>query len=220
MLGVVGALILLFTVEGALAQEQGQEEARLSPAGQEGTETAAKVAGQEPNLQAEPNGQAGVADQQRERLRQQARERMRQRALQRRGGETGFGRTLDANAPAGAKGRDELIDKTIAGSTQHQQQLTTIEQQIVLEEAKHRDRTARLNRIHELAQQQNDADVIARVDKLVEKEKRRYDAKMQRMRHRRDLVIEFSQRAAPAQGVADANKNSNQPPANRPVENK
>ncbi len=195
----VGALILLFVVDGVWAQKQGQE----------------------PNLQAEPNGRAAEVNQQRlEQLRQQARERMRQRALQRRSGEAGLRRTLDANAPAGAKGRDELVDKTIAGSAQRQQQLAAVEQQIVGEENKHRDRTARLNRIRELAQQQNNADIIARVDKLVGKEKQRYGAKMQRVRRRKEMVIEFSQRDAPAQGGADANKDSNQPPANEPVENK
>jgi hypothetical protein len=189
VLGVVGALILLFTVDSVLAQE--------------------------PNQQAEPNRQAGVVDQ-REQLRQQAKERMRQRALQRRGGEAGFVRTLDANAPAGAKVRDEQIDKTIADNPQ----LAAIEQQIAGEENKHRDRTARLNRVRELAQQQNNADTLARVDKLVEQEKRRYDVKTQRMKHRRDMVVEFSQRNAPVRGGADANKNSNQPRTNEPVGNK
>jgi len=193
VLGVVGALILLFTVDSVLAQE--------------------------PNQQAGPNRQAGVVDQ-REQLRQQAKERMRQRALQRRGGEAGFVRTLDANAPAGAKVRYEPVDKTIADNPQSRQRLTVIEQQIAGEENKHRDRTARLNRIRELAQQQNNADTLARVDKLVEQEKRRYEAKTQRMRHRRDMVVEFSQRNAPVRGGADANKNSNQPQASEPVENK
>jgi hypothetical protein len=95
-----------------------------------------------------------------------------------------------------------------------------VEHQIVVEENKHRNRTARLNRIRELAQQQNDANTIARVDKLIGKDKPRYDAKMQRMKHRKDLVIEFSQRAAPPQGGADVNKHSNQPQVNEPVENK
>ena len=193
VLGVVGALILLFTVGSVLAQE--------------------------PNQQAEPNRQAGVVDQ-REQLRQQAKEQMRQRALQRRGGEARFGQTPDSNAPAGAKVRDEQIDKTIADNPQSQQRLTAIEQQIAGEENKHRDRTARLNRIRELAQQQNNADTLARVDKLVEQEKRRYDVKTQRMRHRRDMVVEFSQRNAPVRGGADANKSSNQPQAGEPVGNK
>ncbi len=219
VLWAVGALILLFTVDGALAQEQGDDKAPPSPP-VSGIETAAKAMRQEPNLRAEPNRQAGVVDQQREQRRQQAREQMRQRISQRRGGEALPGRTLDANAPVGAKGRDEPVDKTIAGDTQRQQQLTTIEQQIAVEENKHRDRTARLNRIRELAQQQNDANAVARVDKLIGKDKPRYDAKMQRMKHRKDLVIEFSQRGAPPQGGADANKRSNQPQANGPAENK
>jgi hypothetical protein len=219
VLWAVGALILVFAADGALAEEQGDDKARLSPP-VSGTETASKATRQEPNLLAEPNRQAGVVDQQREQLRQNAREQMRQRVLQRRGGEAGLGRTLDANAPAGAKGRDEPFDKTIAGDSQRQQQLTTVEQQIAVEENKHRDRTARLNRIRELAQKQNDANAVARVDKLIGKDKPRYDAKMQRMKHRKDLVIEFSQRAAPPQGGADANKRSNQPQANGPAENK
>lgn len=188
-LWVVGALVLLFTVDGVLAQEPNRPPSEVN-------------------------------QQQLEQLRQQAKERMRQRALQRRGGAAGFGQTLDANAPAGAKVRDEQINKTIADNPQRQQQLTMIEQQITVEEIKHRDRTARLNRIRELAQQQNNADVIARVDKLVGQEKRFYDAKTQRMRHRKNLVIEFSQKPAPAQGATDANKDSNLPPANAPVENK
>jgi hypothetical protein len=211
VLWAVGALILLFAVSGALAQEQGDDKARLSPPVR-GTEIAAKATRREPNLQAEQQG---------EQIRQQARQRIRQQALQRRGGKAGFGRTLDTNTPAGAKGRNEPFDKTIAGDSQRQQQLTMVEQQIAVEENKHRNRTARLNRIRELAQQQNDANTIARVDNLIGKDKPRYDAKMQRMKHRKDLVIEFSQRAVPPQGGADANKHSNnQPQANGPAENK
>jgi hypothetical protein len=104
---------------------------------------------------------------------------------------------VDANAPAG----------------QHQQQLTAIEQQMSHEQAKHMDRLARLKRIRELAQQQGDTETLARVDKLLGQEQQRYDAKTRRMTHRKDRVVEFSEKAAQDKSKkaadADADKDSN-----------
>jgi hypothetical protein len=63
----------------------------------------------------------------------------------------------------------------------HEQQIKQLETQMNHEEAKHNQRLARLNRIKELAEQESSQDVLARVEKLVQKEQRRYSFKRQRM---------------------------------------
>jgi hypothetical protein len=136
----------------------------------------------------------------REQIRQQMRERAGQRRLRADQNEA------DANTPrarvgpeAGGKGAGE----------QHQQQLTAVEQQLAQELAKHRERLARLSRIRELAQQQGDTETVGKVDKLIEKDRRRYEAKTQRMERRKNAIIEF-------QGKAAADLPSGEPQASRP----
>ena len=63
----------------------------------------------------------------------------------------------------------------------HEQQIKQLETQMNHEEGKHNQRLARLNRIKELAEQEGSQDVLARVEKLLQKEQRRYSFKRQRM---------------------------------------
>jgi len=207
----VGTLVLCLAVRGALAQEQSQGDSR-----QEGAEAATKVADQGPNQtsaglvgpQAEPNVQA-VAAEQRERLRPSVNTRIRERVKERRRTLTG---PVESRA---ARARPRSVVDANAPAGQHQQQLTAIEQQMSHEQAKHMDRLARLKRIRELAQQQGDTETLARVDKLLGQEQHRYDAKTQRMTHRKDRVVEFSEKAAQDKSKkaadADADKDSNRP---------
>jgi len=66
----------------------------------------------------------------------------------------------------------------------HQQQLSAFKTQALEEEAKHRKRLARLERIRQLAVEENSTEIIERVDKLLEKQQQRYERKRQRIRMR------------------------------------
>jgi hypothetical protein len=66
----------------------------------------------------------------------------------------------------------------------HQQQLQAMQKQMQHELAKHMERQARLNRLHELAVQKGDTEMIARVDKLIAKEQELFERKGQRMQQR------------------------------------
>jgi hypothetical protein len=108
------------------------------------------------------------------------------------------------------------LEKEISEVNQSHQRLNTIEQQLSLEEAKHRERLARLNRINALAQQQGNTEAAAQTDKLLQEEQRRYDMMMQRMEHRKNRAVEFSKKAAPEKGTNKTgqgrDKDVNQPP--------
>jgi len=189
-----GALVLCLAAGGASAQQTGQGQAQ-----QQNIPPTDKVVTQDANQPAEPNRHAAMPGP--EQLRQQARERMRERVKERREmenrGPMNTRRTIDANAPQ-MKGRGAAPgEKPAAEGAVNQQPLEAIEQQISLEEAKHRDRLARLNRIRELAQQQGDTEKVAQVDKLLTEDQRRYDMKMQRMNRGKKRIVEFSQKPAP-----------------------
>jgi hypothetical protein len=96
-----------------------------------------------------------------------------------------------------------------------------MEQMMSQEQAKHRDRLARLNRIRELAQEQGDTETVARVDKLLEQEKLRYEAKTLRIQRRKDRMAEFMERVelekTKKANVADANKDANQTPVEKTI---
>jgi len=62
-----------------------------------------------------------------------------------------------------------------------EKQLQAFEKQLRHEQAKHMERAARLTRIRELAVQKGDAETIARVDKLIQKEQQVYDRKLQHL---------------------------------------
>jgi len=184
ILWAVSSLVLLFTVTGVLAQAQEN---------QQGTPTAVKAAAQEPNRNTEPNA---------EQLRQDARQRMRQSIMERRR----RGMPGDMNAPIPSAGSP-------VGGTARQQQPADVNQRIAQGQAKHLERLARLNRVRELAQQQNNTDTVARADKLLNEENRLYEAKMQRMTAFKNRMAEHSKRTARQAGAAEANKDGNRPPS-------
>jgi hypothetical protein len=193
-----GALVLCLAAGGALAQQTDQGQTK-----QQNIPPTVKVATQDANRPAEPNRHAAMPNP--EQLRQKTRERMREHVKERREmgsrGQMNPRRTTDINALAGVKGKMKDRgaapgEKPAVVSAEHQQQLEMIEQQISHEEAKHRDRLARLNRIRELAQQQGDTEKVARVDNLFPEEQRRYDMKMNIMDRGKKTIIELSQQPA------------------------
>jgi hypothetical protein len=140
----------------------------------------------------------------------------------------------DANTPAAVKYKGEPnakdqrkpVEQGVTRSVNPQQRLAVLEQQISYEEAKHMDRLARLSRIRELAQQQGNTETVGRVDKLLEEEQQLYDAKTRRMEHRRNIIVEPSEKTSPDKGLsrrraepdrkgigAGRNRDGNQPPA-------
>lgn len=75
----------------------------------------------------------------------------------------------------------------------HQQQLKALEAQMFHEEAKHVKRVARLERIRELAAEEGNTKTVARVDKLLGKERQRYDRKLQRMQERKHKILQLAE---------------------------
>ena len=64
-------------------------------------------------------------------------------------------------------------------------QAEALKKKIIHEEAKHRRRKARLNRIRQLALEKNATETVQRIDDLLKKEQTRYVNKQQKMRLRR-----------------------------------
>lgn len=81
----------------------------------------------------------------------------------------------DVNRPA------DVVEKGKTLGKEHAKQAQAFQKQIQREDAKHMERHARLVRIRELAAQKGDAEMVARVEKLMEKEQQVYSRKVQRM---------------------------------------
>ncbi len=227
IISIVGALLLLLWVDMALAQGGGKD-----PNGQ------GRTGGVEPRIRppraekADPNSvrqrverqekkgdETPAAASERERLREAARQRMRDRVEQRREAQGAAGG--DANAPGRplppfardrAKGGEQADDKQAGKGPDHQQQLKAAGHQVAHEEGKHLQRTAKLERIRELAQQEGDTKTVERVDKLIEKEKQRYDTKKQRAETRKERIAQF------IQARSDANAPAMRPLPRKPAE--
>ncbi len=69
--------------------------------------------------------------------------------------------------------------------------------QMQQELAKHKERLAKLNRIRELAAKKNDAEMTARVDKLIAKENEVYARKLQQMQGQPRVSPQLQLPAAP-----------------------
>jgi len=108
-------------------------------------------------------------------------ERRRQQVLQ--------GGAVDMNAVAHRRGR---IDANLAGGVADPnaagRREAAIEQFLSQQEAKYRERLARLDRIRELAKEQGDANTVDKVDKLIKQDQRIHQIKMQRMSHRKEMT--------------------------------
>ncbi len=85
-----------------------------------------------------------------------------------------------------AKGKD--AEKLTARGKEHQQQLRAIEKQLLHEEAKHRERTARLARIRQLAVEQGKTEIVKRVDQLIQKEQKLNGRRGQRLQKMKQMI--------------------------------
>jgi hypothetical protein len=72
--------------------------------------------------------------------------------------------------------------------------LQALGEQAAHAEAKHLERTARLERIRELAEKEGDAKTLERVNALMKKEQQRYETKTSRIDARRDRAAQFERR--------------------------
>ncbi|MHC4075752.1 MAG: hypothetical protein ACYSRR_00475 [Planctomycetota bacterium] len=84
--------------------------------------------------------------------------------------------------------KDKQKAKAKAKGKTHQQQLKAIDDQIAHEEAKHLERKARLERIRQLAEEENNQETIDRVNKLIEKEQHRHDRKITKLKQRKRKI--------------------------------
>ena len=90
------------------------------------------------------------------------------------------------------KDKDNVVEKGLGKG--HKQQLEAIKKQFVREEAKHLKRKARLERIRELAVEEENTKVVERIDKLLGKEQQRYDRKQQRMQKRQQKTLQSGEK--------------------------
>jgi hypothetical protein len=108
----------------------------------------------------------------------------------------------DANTPLAKAekekgvGRSQTTEMTKAAGREHLQQAVALEKQLAQELEKHQSRVARLNRIKELAEQQQDAKTVDRVEKLLAKEQQRYQHKYERMQQKGEKVEQLGEKAA------------------------
>jgi len=181
-----GTLILAFVPCLALALEQSPNAIR-----------------QTGGFRAEPNQQQMM--QQREMLREQTRKRILERAEQRRRGPN------DINSPVRVRDSNTPITRRPPDPGKL---LADIEQRMADEQAKHLDRFSRLGRIRELAQQQNNTQSLARVDSLIEQENKLFDAKLLRLKHRKDRLTDLMQKGM----LPDVNRKPVAPDINKVIE--
>lgn len=227
-LWVISVLVLFFAAGAfsAQSQEQGKARREIKP-------VLIKTIPGDSNQQVEPNNKAAGDVNQQTRTPRQSREQIRRQTQERfqppspldaKKGRIRPGKPVDANGLPAVKGKGEpnggeaerAVRKSLDRDAQSQQALTTIEQQIAQEEAKHRDRLARLTRIRELAEQQGNTEMVAKTDKLLEQENQLYTAKTQRMSHRRNRMTGITDKNTPdinkMANVYDANRGGNRQP--------
>jgi len=99
------------------------------------------------------------------------------------------GRSLDK-----VKGKGGLEERSggAAKGKNHQQQLRALRIQMLHEEAKHKERVARLERILALARESGNDKLAERVEKLRLKEQQRYEKKLQRMQRRGQKIEQLA----------------------------
>jgi len=93
------------------------------------------------------------------------------------------------------RGKSPVAEKDIGQGRLHQQQVKALESQNLHEQAKHLERLARLNRIRQLATQENGAKTVERVDKLLQMEGQRYSREQQRMQERTQKVLQLGDKS-------------------------
>ena len=90
----------------------------------------------------------------------------------------------------------EAQEKAAAKGKGHQQQLTAVDKQLRHEQAKHMRRAARLARLRELANAKGDAETVARINKLTQREQQRYERKLGQTERRRQEIQQMAAGAA------------------------
>lgn len=90
------------------------------------------------------------------------------------------------------KEKGKAKENVTAKGKEHQQQMKALEKQWTHEEAKHRRRVARLNRIRELAAEEGDTKTLERVDQLLQKEQQRYIRMRERMQVKDERVLQVT----------------------------
>ena len=92
-------------------------------------------------------------------------------------------------------GKGVGVEKGAGKGKRHQQQMTAIGKQMLREDAKHRKRLVRLRRIRVLAVKEGATKVVERVDKLLGKERQRYERKLQRMVGRKEKSLQLGEKS-------------------------
>ena len=126
-------------------------------------------------------------------------------------GQGGAAEVKDKSKGQGAAAKPETKGQG-QGKTQ---QLKAVAKQMAHEEAKHRQRVARLNRIRELAQNAGDTDKVTLVNELATREQKRYEATRRRLQER-GAAVEPAATGDQAKGRGkheDANKKTDEPAA-------
>ena len=102
-----------------------------------------------------------------------------------------------------------------------QQQLQSMQKQMQHDQAKHLERQARLARIRELAVKKGDTEMVARVDKLIQKQQDVYNRKMQHMQGQKRATPQPSEVGKETVTPPAAPSTSSNPPstpeANKPA---
>ena len=99
--------------------------------------------------------------------------------------------TVQGLQKASKERRKEIkkAEKMVLGRGQdHQQQLRALEKKMIKVEATHRRRVARLKRIRLLAVQADKSEIVKRVDKLLKKERHRYESKLMKTNQKMEKV--------------------------------
>jgi hypothetical protein len=185
LFSVLVALVLLWSCSNVFAQGKGGDK---GPAGENKRTKGAREVGKarrpvDPNTirryrEAKRIPKAGPEQERIRELREKRREELLKTREERRKEREKNLRGRDIRQPGDelGKGKD------------HQQRLKALETQLVREEAKHLKRLARLKRIQELATGENSKQILARVEKLRQKEQLRYVRKRDRMQKRKDIL--------------------------------
>ena len=106
--------------------------------------------------------------------------------------------------PARRGSRKEDAQQAARKGRNPHQQLRAADTQITYEQEKHSDRVARLQRIRQLAQEKGKTDTVERIDKLLEKEQKRFDAKQERINRRREKIVQGAEEEPKAKIKATA----------------
>ena len=121
----------------------------------------------------------------------------------------------------GKKAEKSYGDAMEKGKGKAGQQLQSMQKQMQHDQAKHLERQARLARIRELAVKKGDTEMVARVDKLIQKQQDVYNRKMQHMQGQKRATPQPSEVGKETVTPPAAPSTSSNPPstpeANKPA---